>query len=963
MRIERLHIDGFGLFNDKSIEGFDKGVNVLYGLNEKGKSTLLDFFRFTLFGYPSQTIKRRPPLRGGNHGGRIDLRHSSGSKLSLYRAGDHKFEFSVDGIAADEMRYKQLIGGASKSLYDNVYAITLDELINLSSLEESGMEDRIFSLGMGINVDLGRFEKSLKEGAENLYLPRGSTQTIVNLRNKIESVQSKIKILQGNLLAFNENSAALNTARKELQIARKEKEVLEKEASRLTAYLNATDAFARYHRANSDLASFEGFKMQPNQILEVYKLHERSLTDSKELLEIKEGERLALESEKNSIVLNEKFHDKFELLEVLKSTLSLYAANIETYERDKALYLEVQQKISQALNDLGNEYSLEQLLSLKGLKSLGENAKEIESARVQLENRLKRDEDSALRLSANLKYEENQLEKKKRQIEDLSIKNEEELAAKKAKSIALKTEYESALSGDPSSESALQKAVNWIAVVALLIAAAFLWKNNNFLIAGFTVTIAIVLIVAKVLGKNRKVDKSDGRSILSMNEERAHIDNQIDTYESELKILEAEEEKFKRLNEEVRQIGVLIEKTRTEIQLLSNQWKSILEEYGLSERLLPKNVENFLNIVYNLQERQIESERFKKELEKKEEEIKSFQMKVLEVDEEHSISVESVKLLINQMSEALNNKTTKKQKQLAVEQKIAEIKGLEKRIANFEDELKKKHTQINVKDERAFHEHYERQEQFESLTNQKKDALENIQIHCGRDEQFDQSIDFLEKHSKAEIEQQLMGVNSAIVAKVELISETDKRIGKLTAEGNSLLKEKDLLELQNKREVLLVQYEDAVKKWISYRMAIEVLNESKKRYEKDKQPEVIRHTKKYFQSITNNAYRDLRISLSERRVEVIDDAGKSKTVEELSRGTREQLLLALRMGLIEEYETTVEPLPLALDDVMVNFDNPRAERLAEVLTDFAKDRQVLLFTCHQHSSDLFKEKDGRILKW
>ena len=52
MKIDRLHIDGFGVFHDREISGFSDGVNILYGPNEAGKSTLLDFIRFTLFDYP-----------------------------------------------------------------------------------------------------------------------------------------------------------------------------------------------------------------------------------------------------------------------------------------------------------------------------------------------------------------------------------------------------------------------------------------------------------------------------------------------------------------------------------------------------------------------------------------------------------------------------------------------------------------------------------------------------------------------------------------------------------------------------------------------------------------------------------------------------------------------------------------------------------------------------------------------
>ena len=49
-------------------------------------------------------------------------------------------------------------------------------------------------------------------------------------------------------------------------------------------------------------------------------------------------------------------------------------------------------------------------------------------------------------------------------------------------------------------------------------------------------------------------------------------------------------------------------------------------------------------------------------------------------------------------------------------------------------------------------------------------------------------------------------------------------------------------------------------------------------------------------------------------------------MDELSRGTGEQLYLALRFGLIEEFAGQAEPLPVVMDDILVNFDVERARR-------------------------------------
>ena len=67
----------------------------------------------------------------------------------------------------------------------------------------------------------------------------------------------------------------------------------------------------------------------------------------------------------------------------------------------------------------------------------------------------------------------------------------------------------------------------------------------------------------------------------------------------------------------------------------------------------------------------------------------------------------------------------------------------------------------------------------------------------------------------------------------------------------------------------------------------------------------------------------------------------------LSRGTSEQLYLALRFGLVQHFvETSGEPLPIVMDDILVNFDEDRAARAARSIEELSKTCQVIYFTCH-----------------
>ena len=74
----------------------------------------------------------------------------------------------------------------------------------------------------------------------------------------------------------------------------------------------------------------------------------------------------------------------------------------------------------------------------------------------------------------------------------------------------------------------------------------------------------------------------------------------------------------------------------------------------------------------------------------------------------------------------------------------------------------------------------------------------------------------------------------------------------------------------------------------------------------------------------------------------------------MSRGTREQLYLALRFGLILEFGEHAERLPVVVDEALINFDPERARYAAEAFARLAETHQVLVFTCHHFIVDLFE---------
>jgi hypothetical protein len=73
------------------------------------------------------------------------------------------------------------------------------------------------------------------------------------------------------------------------------------------------------------------------------------------------------------------------------------------------------------------------------------------------------------------------------------------------------------------------------------------------------------------------------------------------------------------------------------------------------------------------------------------------------------------------------------------------------------------------------------------------------------------------------------------------------------------------------------------------------------------------------------------------------------------------LFLALRLALVAAHARRGVHLPIVLDDVLVNFDLPRAKAAAVVLRNFARaGHQILIFTCHEHIARLFKHLKAEV---
>jgi len=151
-------------------------------------------------------------------------------------------------------------------------------------------------------------------------------------------------------------------------------------------------------------------------------------------------------------------------------------------------------------------------------------------------------------------------------------------------------------------------------------------------------------------------------------------------------------------------------------------------------------------------------------------------------------------------------------------------------------------------------------------------------------------------------------------------------------------------------EGLRARAEQAAERYVVDSLAVRLLNRARERFESERQPDVVRTAGRVFSAMTGGRYTDVRVPLDGSGITVLAASGTLKTSDQLSRGTAEQLYLALRVGLIGSLGTTGAALPVLMDDVVVNFDPERREGAVLAIGELASMRQVLFFTCHPETA-------------
>lgn len=869
MKFRRIHVDGFGVWNDLELDDLGPGLNVLAAPNEGGKSTLMAFIRAVLFGFKRRGDPQRyEPLRGGKHGGTIEVECEGGVfRIERTEATASRGEVTVideEGNRFGEGKLQSLLRSTSETLYENVFAFGLDELQQLDSLQTDDVAGHIYSAGMGSgSLSPVAFRSRMEENRNEFYRPRGKKQPITRLQAKIEAQEERIEQLRQGLERHAELTRQHGRLRERLQELDERRD---RARDKLDQARRTRRAWTHYETLLEAESTLDTIGVTPERLHE--KLRASDRTETVELAALEEGgiavastEATGGDDAEAAAVQEVAAADPAELMSWAHRTLLGHAklirgliASAKRIDELRDTVLERQNEARELrhelfndLEELGDRWSLERVrgaaTDVAARDAIRQWREKIEGAAQDIEATEQRAAD------ANLVYEA--MQENREQITRGTL------------------------------------LVSWALIVLAVAATAVLVPAPATLTASISIGVVGALLGALVTWLHAR----------GLRQRR-----------SEQSIAARREAELWQQHEDAK---AALADTRQRF----SEW---LESRGLPAELSTRGALDLLDRLRQTQEKDQRTTQAEAAVTRATADLQKVCMEIVTVLEE--IDRQSIELRYDILK--------------MVDPLLASLEALQAELDDVEEHRERVR--------RGLDDHARARAALRALAGD--EGLERLRRKLERanpDRLATQVGDAQGELRQAQADRDALHEN----------------LGGLREQIAGLEKDEELAELLQDREAHRTELLERIEDWASHALAIALYDEAKRKYEAERQPAVLRLASRYFRHMTDDRYARVVAPLGENRLEVERETGERLDTTALSRGTGEQLYLAMRLALTEVYGNEATPLPLVADDILVNFDDDRARATASLLDLYgAEGHQILAFTCHRHLVEAFQRQ-------
>lgn len=1067
MRIEHLQIHGFGRLHNRELDLTD-GVTVLYGRNEAGKSTTMQFIRSMLFGIPSRgnPTERYEPMQGGLHGGILKVRDVNGGLWTIRRhtAGGegsgrneklnitlHHPNGTTQELGQAEME-RHLLGGISRSMFHQLFAVSLDELQELAALQSEEMSSFLFHAGMGGGGAIMRAERRLIQDAEKLYKPRGKLQEAAKIVQAIEKLERQITESRSYLPRYNANIAAIKGTEIELEQLEQQRKLSGEKLVLLRKAQDVREMWLKWSEAQLELQSLPMITAFPEEGAARLQALEAELGNTQGAITRYERLQSELSMELAQNPPDEILMAQGAAVERLDRQRSSYENRRAETQRLEGELAVLNEHLLRILRGIDISWGKAELIGFSGAAADREAARRYAAAFASYDRRMETEGAARQALRSRLSAASASLQAAERALAREHASGAEafgQLASRSAREVlqlwdelqqAAERWREAQLSEGPQRGpgagsdglsakrmAELYRRLLWAAAALTVLLPTALWLTGappvSAVLAIGVLGAADLALWAGFRGARRPEASPPGHGgdvgtaaaemlrlrglLLSGAEPESAFSGRRGAapgsspdaggLEASMRELRRLMEAYTAWRQRIERYAESRDACRTELDLLAGQEKLLVQEMSRAEESFTETAAQYeewlqahrlpeglspegLPDIFAMVEQGSELLRQQNKL----------TLRLKELEAECSVFEEELLVLINESGTNLADSTgvaasgfeidpldgrrrsalsllswleLRKRAWEDLNKDLIRRESIHNRLRDIQEELKESQSvlgKLGEQHELLLHEGgASGVEDFlrRSAAVQRRTELNRsirqweLAMFGGWEPERVAELQALLNHHDA----------SALAHECKQAEDSgsveDEMWNTLLEERGKLLQEREYLKERCMEDSAIQQLEEqrAALRMVADKYAVaaitaELIGRTRRIYEQEKQPQVLKLASEYFAKLTEGEYKRVVMTLGHKVLKAEHKDGGLLDSGLLSRGTAEQLYLSIRLALAETMSKQVAP-PLLFDDLFVNFDESRLHAALSLLGELSVSRQIVMMTCHKHVAE------------
>ena len=1016
MKITDLKIDGFGVWKDLTLRGLSSELTVFYGPNEAGKSTLMQFMRSILYGVsPIRRERYMPPVNGGRPGGWLKVDTDDGG-LTINRYADRGPTdvgkvtiITADGEEQGDRLLREALEHVDEPTYLNIFAVGLREVQELGSLSDTAAAQWLYRLTSGLDrislYDVIHMLEGTRLRLLNSWEEKSELRTLVSRREQLTGELDEL-IAKGRRWA--QSAVRLRELAEEVDARQAEAKGITARARRLEVAISIKPLWIKRAKIDDQLERFASLRPLEEGTIATLDDFNGRIEENERQRDILKGQRRQLHEESKRLGINDVLVRSGQRVEALLEQQDWLQAvqRLATELGQEVKQLEA--RLASENERLSHEWTgagkippritpeMVQQLAPQ-IRAIEATEQMVETAKHELEiHRSGHDEYSSQIETALTAGDKHGLPKNVQAAGDLvarlrrrqSLEHKIETAQNQVEELQAQVHD---LVDDQVISLELFMFLGSCFVLGFVALAAWWFLPTStfgkyggwFALAGIGGSVVSFLI--KFLAESSAYDRFDAcqyemeKALAELDDaeqEQEALDHELSMHggSAAIRLQQAERhlaelERIIPVESQLQEVAQEISSAEKRHKLalekhaaaLSN-WKSRLKALGLPDTVTPANLASMASRSELLAELEAKIENRRDDQQRREREYSIVSQRIITLADETMLRREKATPLeqLDHLRIELERHRQRVEQRVEVRKRgkalrIESIKHGQSALG-YRRRREALFQSCGVADEQELRQLAAKLDEALDLRNKRGAVTREIAAAIGKHGTEADFASYLADDQIGRLESDWETLSTQSEELDRGLKDALQRRGAMVEQQRTAAADQSLAVKQIELDVVEQQIKKAIDAWRERAAVSSFLEKIRSEYEQNRQPETLREASEYMKQLTSGKYTRIWTPLAHDILFVDNAEGQSLPVQVLSRGTREQLFVSLRLALVSAYGRRGIHLPMILDDVFVNYDAGRTRTACVVLREFAKQgHQLLVFTCHEHVWRMFQD--------